>query len=94
MLVVQCNLQLRALAVEDALTVDVEPDLVQAAGHCINLDAQRRHRPGVQDVGGRDQHTNQGVGGEHQALVHLQHTQLPWLDVLQTCPCSKCIVAL
>ena len=32
--------QLRALSIEDALAIDVEPHLVQAPWHGIDLDAQ------------------------------------------------------
>src|SRR5918911_1247921 len=42
--------QLGALAVVDALALGLEPHLVQAAWNRIDLEAERRHGPGVNDV--------------------------------------------
>src|SRR5579875_2858452 len=40
-----------ALAVIDAGPLDLEPGLVDAAGHRVFLHADRRHEPAVDDVG-------------------------------------------
>jgi hypothetical protein len=34
----------------------------------------------MENVGSGDQDTDQGVGGQHQTLVHLQDAQLPRLQ--------------
>ena len=81
--------QLRALPVEDTRAVDGEPNLVQAAGDGIDLDPQRGDCPGVDDIRGGDQEADQRVGGEHQALIHLQNAQLAGLNVLRTQPSPK-----
>jgi len=73
--------QLRALAVEHAFTVDAEPQLVQASRDSITLDAQGGHSPAVEHIWGGHKDSHQRVCGQHQALVHLQETQLPGLCV-------------
>eukprot|EP00983_Pelagomonas_calceolata_P029404 921339-Pelagomonas_calceolata.AAC.9 len=71
--------QLRALAIEHALSVDAQPDLIQTARDGITLHSQGRHSPAVEHIRGGDQHADQGVGGQHQALIHLQQPQLAGL---------------
>ena len=69
--------ELRALAVVDALALDPEPGLVEPAGDGVDLDAERRHREGVDDVGadhlhaddGADRHDHLVVDGEQARLV-------------------------
>ena len=51
---VVCSTELRALSVEDARSVNGEPDLIQPPRDCIYLDTKRGDCKAVDDIRGSD----------------------------------------
>jgi len=78
----QCAAQLRALAVENALTLDEGMRLVETSGHTIHLDTNARQSPGVNDIGSGAQETDMSTRWQCETLVHFDHTNHTGLQVI------------
>ena len=72
----------RTLAVIDPFAIDPHPGFTQPPGNGVGLDAEGRHRPGVNHVRGGHEDPDVGVDRQYHAVVHLQQTLLAGLDVL------------
>lgn len=68
--------QFGALAAVDARLLDTGPGLVDETGDGIALDRERRHPPGMDDVGGSHQKAHLGTHRDHQRLIDLQQVVL------------------
>merc|ERR1719291_1562150 len=69
---VQCTAKLRALSVENALTLDESGDAVQTAGGAVCLDAERENSEVVEHILSCAEETDVGSSWQGQPLVYFK----------------------
>ncbi len=74
--------QFRTLAIIDAGLAGIEPGFIEAPRHRVHLDAEGRHRKGVDHAGGagRNLHAHRRIHRHNQLVVHGEQTRLVGLE--------------
>ena len=68
--------EFRALAVISALLLNPHPGFPQAAGNGVQLDAEGRHGPGMENIVGGHQQADIGIDRNDDGLVRGQQAGL------------------